>query len=578
MTKTRSTLSRRLALASPLTLGLVAAPIAAQTAANRFVPEDAQIVLRIAAPAKWNAQFGNTKIAGVITGQTFGPMLEQMQHGFTGAMTGEMDVEKELAESLWNDYQGDITVAIHFDLEDLGAAIEEERTPTMSVVIAMSPDGKFDLAEFARQIGDSFENQSGADIAEISAGDYTLRCEVSDEFGGSKPIMIDDCLVTVLSTNLEESAARMLASDGRRESVGAGKPLYVHVEAGAAVQSLLDVVAQKMDDNLNAPPLDVVQLLTDFGLTSLRDFELSLEADGAQVVLDAELGLNQRNSGIFGALAVDKKSLDTLRYVPASADAFSVQLFDIGALYDTIAKMTGSMSDILPMSWEDIENGFADAAKVRLREDLIANIGKEMLSLTDWKAHNEAAADADPGDFSAMFAGQAFAISLTNGKAFGDALETAMRSRGMHAARKSEEYQGVTLYRLRLAGAFEIEYAVTADLLLLALSSDEASRAQLRSILDARANPSAGLPKAVADAESHVPGGWNGVGVTPMGTVLSTVGDLLNEAPPGEVPMEVEQALGAISMLGKEMKRAGVDDAVQFIYSSPRGIRSIMRL
>lgn len=573
---TRPTVSSPLALALPA-LSLFATFATAQADPNRFVPRDAQVVMRIAAPAKWKAQFADTKVARVFGSQALAPMIEQVTTEISKGLeeAERQGVDPQLLEDSLSKYMGDTIIALRVDLEDLPAAIEEDRPPAMAMTMAASPDDSYDLAALAEAITAMAEERVGDRLTDVVVGDHTLRCVFAMPGNYmSLPTMIDGHFVMMFATDLERVGATMLATDNRREDTGVGKPMYLHVDVEQGVQTMLDVVGLQMENDINAPPIDVVQMLTDLGLGCLRTIEVSVAADGDQAVIETNLSTSSENRGLIGAFVLDRQSLDLLRYLPESAASFGCQPFDLGAVYTTVANVWGAASAMTPMSFEDVEFMFEDATTVRLREDLIDHIGKEVLYLSDYSA----AEDVDPDDISAMFAGSCYGLALTDGKAFGESLEKALRSRGMHAARKSEEYQGVKVYRLRLGGVIEVEYAVTDDLLLLTLGSDDSSRAQLRSVLDARANPRAGLPASLARHVDDVPAGWNGIGITPMATVMTQVGEMMAEAPPGELPPQMETLLKTMGMIGAEMKRAGVDDAVQFSYTSSTGIRTITRL
>jgi len=558
-------------------LGLLVATAAAQAAPNRFIPNDAQLVLRIAAPTKWAAQFTNTKLGQVLGGEALAPILDQFREGLEqGFERTKAAGNAELIDDLFDEYTGDLTIALHVDLEDLPAASEEDRLPAMAIMIALSPDDSYDLPALAESLHTTIEekNDGRLELREMIVGDYTLQVGVQSGGEVSSPHMIDDHLVMMFASDMERDGANMLSADNRRESAGSGKPLYVHIEAEQAISTLLDFVAEQMADDPMAPPIDVVQVLNDLGLGCLRNLDLSITADGDQVVMETNLGTSSENRGLFGSFVLDHASPRTLRYLPDSADSYACQAFDFGAVYRTIGDVWSSLDDIAPIAFEDVEIMFENATKVRLREDLIDHIDTEIIYLTDYAA----ADDLDPDDPTAFLAGSCYALSLRDGKAFGESLERALRSRGLHAARKSEDYQGVKVYRMRLAGAFEIEYAVTDDLLIVAPSSDDASRAQLRSILDARANPNTGIPEAIARHTDAVPSGWNGVGVTPVATLMSHIGDLMQQADLDDLPPEARAMLGMMATLGTEMKQAGIDQAVQFTYSSNNGIRTITRL
>ena len=61
----------------------------------------------------------------------------------------------------------------------------------------------------------------------------------------------------------------------------------------------------QMENDLNAPPIDVVQLLTDLGLSCVRSIELSIAADGEQLVVESSLATAAENHGLLGALLVE---------------------------------------------------------------------------------------------------------------------------------------------------------------------------------------------------------------------------------------------------------------------------------
>lgn len=569
-----------IAIRLPL-LGLLVATAAAQDIApNRFVPADAQLVMRMAAPTKWAAEFANTKIAQVFTGEGLAPLMGQFMEGFDRGIAEMKDegVDPELLDQLFNKYTGDIVVSVRIDLEDLPFAMEEDRQPQMALVLALSPDGSFDLPGLSESLTKVLEEKNGNETRDVVVGDYTLAVDMESDAQISFPKMIDDHLVMVFASDMETMGPAMLASDNRSESVGNGMPFFVHIDAEQALGTVLDFISEQLDNDPNAPPIDPSQVMTDLGLAALKSLDITLSADGEQAVLETNLATKSQNHGLLGAFLLDQGTPKTLRYLPESATAFACQAFDLGALYEAIGNMWTSMEAFMPMAFEDVELAFEDATKVRLREDLLDHIGSEVLYLADYDQAGEFENDGPEAAISAFFAGTCYALSLRDGKAFGESLEKTLRSRGLHAARKSDEYQGVKVYRLRVGGIFEIEYSVTDDLLLLALGSDESSRTQLRSILDARANPTVGIPDSISKHANKIPAGWNGIGVTPIGSLMEGIGSMMEEVAPGEMPPEAEMVLQVMGMIGKEMKAVGLDDAVQFTWATKGGIRTITRL
>ena len=158
------------------------------------------------------------------------------------------------------------------------------------------------------------------------------------------------------------------------------------------------------------------------------------------------------------------------------------------------------------------------------------------------------------------------------------ALETALRSRGLHAARKTEEYQGTKLHRLSLAAAVELEYAVTDDLLLLALGKDEGPHTHLRAVLDAKKAGATAPPESVTKRLRGLPEGFSGVGVSPVAdTMLNLVAFARKMAAGAPIPEETMAGFEMLSGLATEMKEAGVGTMVSATYVTKSGMRSVLR-
>jgi hypothetical protein len=80
--------------------------------------------------------------------------------------------------------------------------------------------------------------------------------------------------------------------------------------------------------------------------------------------------------------------------------------------------------------------------------------------------------------------GSCFVVPLRDAKLAAQNLDKALRARGMHAARKTEDYGDTKIYSLRLLGMMRVEYAFAADVFVLGLGDGEATRKNLRSVLD----------------------------------------------------------------------------------------------
>lgn len=131
---------------------------------------------------------------------------------------------------------------------------------------------------------------------------------------------------------------------------------------------------------------------------------------------------------------------------------------------------------------------------------------------------------------------------------------------------------------MTLLATIPLEYAITDDLLLLAIGDGERSRASLRGVLDAKAS---GTPTELpAEAKAHMaaaPAGWCGVGMTRPAETMAGLAKAMSEA--AAMGGEDDADAGQLGMIGSvleavagEMKRLGIDTWMAFVYSGPQSI------
>lgn len=574
---------QRLSLPLLFCTALVAQQTAAEPAVaqNRFVPADSCLVVRMAAPAKWQQQFGKTQVMKLLQAKTMAPLLERLQAG-DEAMLEELrsgGFDADLVEKLLHDYTGDLIVSLQVDWDDAAVAMGEGRTPAMSVVFALTPGAGLDLAALAAEIGKVTEREaeSHQPLRDVTVGDLRLRVGASDDvMQANVPAIVDGHLVVVMvfGGDFEPAATRLLGTADRFQGELGDQPLAVHARLAPMMATMLPALAEEGD--ANGAPFDVVAMLKGFGIGALDTFAMSVAADDQHATLEFGLALGDGDAGIFGAMLVDEQP-KLLALVPPASDWFSIGHVDWNAIYGTLTKLWDELADVVPMSREDAEGAFAEAMKVRLREDLFAHLGTEMMTLQTYDP-NAAAEDLDEDPMSAL--GQmCFAVSLRNGKAFGEALETALRARGMHASRKTEEYGDTKIYLLRLAGLLEVEYAVTDDMLLLAPGKGEGGRRNLRAVLDAKKQGAAGEPPAVLQAHlKDLPAGWSGVSVAPVAAMLASFRTgLAAAAASGEFPADLDEVTAVLEGLAGDVQRLGIEHLISTTYTTKRSLKARLR-
>ena len=549
---------------------------------NRFVPQDSCLVLRLGAPATWQQQFATTQVAKLLQSKALAPMVEGTSKGVAevlGKIREEGKVDADLVKGLLEDYRGSLVFSLQLDFDDLQSAMEEDRPPHMTAVFALSPDGAFDLGALAQTLQKAAEGAPNTRVTDLKVDEHLLRVAQQTQMQMSLPAMIDGHLVILLGDDLEKTAAKTLAAEGRHEHAGDDAPMFCHVELGKVIAAITRIATQQMDMTGNELPFAIDQMVADLGFACLESFEMQLGAEDKRLAASVSLTTNGGDRGLFGSFLVLQGQPKLLRYVPPAAEFFGVGGLDLGALYRTIAKVWTSLADVVPMSLGDAEAAFTEATKVRLKEDLLDHLGTEFLTIGDLQAQMAAAGnlseDQDPAE---AMSGYLLGLSLRSGKAFGEALEKALRSRGLHAGRKTEEYQGSKVHRLKVAGVLDLEYAVTDDLLLLAFGSDESSHRDLRAILDQRASGAAEPSEAMQKRLADLPEGWNGLSVTPMASLIGGVRQALTVLETtAELP---EAAAGILQMLdgvAGELQRLGLHEMVGTTHATERSWTSRLR-
>ncbi|MEZ6035983.1 MAG: hypothetical protein R3F29_00790 [Planctomycetota bacterium] len=566
---------RKLALAASLLL----APLGAQTAAqnaNRFVPEGSTIVFRMASPAKWKDKFGKTQAAKLLQSNTLAPMMQQFEAAWQMGLdearnSGEIDVD--LIESMLTDWQGDIVVSMQMDIAEMVSVMQTGGEPTISGTMVMTPGGNFDLTRFSAEVMRLAEEQN--EMHDLVVGDITLRAGTPP--GGRMDLAIcpdvDGALVMMFGTDLEASAERLLAKDHRSAVPMGDGPLFMHMDL-SWISSVIDAAIDGQ-----APPeaaAIVEDLMRLLGASALRGINLDIDTEGEHVLGNLQLQLTKNDRGLLDVIGTAASGTPKLlRAVPANAEAFSVSSLDLGKLYTIVAEAWATFGDQVPMSFDDAMQAFADATKVRLKEDLLDHLAGEMMSVQDVEAMMNAEFDPDEDNPMAMLDGTVYGIGLKDGAAFGKSLETALRARGMHAGRKTEEYGTHQVHRLKLGGLIELEYVVTDDLLLLGVGNGEGTSRALRSVLDARATGDTELPEVVRKHAEGMPAGWNGIGATPIASMMRMMSTAMAMNP--NVGEELEMASMVMNGLAAELTRLGLGSMTSATYVDQNGITARMR-
>lgn len=520
----------------------------------RFVPDDAQVVLRIAAPARWVEAFAGTRVAKLLASDAVAPLLADARHAIDGLLAQVQQhsgLDPELLLGFWNGYRGEIVVGAHFDEAGLSPERLDDGWP-FTVSIAFTPDPGFDLGPLTEAVTRALEKVASRPLGDVVLGEHRLR-GTRDELAPAVtlPARIDGHTVLLLG-DVERQGARMLERATRKAPVaGPVAPLSLHADL-RPLRNALGLLVEHAGET-NATPIDIV-MLRDFGFRALESLSLAVAPAGEHTVLTAEVATGAEDRGLFDLFAPSTDPRRLLRRLPAAADAWWSLPLDVRALYALVERTWKQLGDDVPMSFDDAIAAANGALKIRLEEDLIDHLGTGVLQIqdVDEAMDLEAMVDAMADNPIGATNNGCYVVSLRDGKAFGAALETALRARGLHAARKTEEYQGTKVHRLRIAGFVQLEYAVTDDLLLVASGHGESAGRLLRGVLDTgAAGGGAELPAAVTAHAAAVPKDWTAFSSTPLARTLLNVGRMV----------------AALEELGESMTDGKFDDLLKRVAS-----------
>lgn len=485
-----------------------------------FVAKDAVVVVQIDGPAALRTAFAQTRLAKALRAQAiaqaWAPLSKEIDEVIAEARK-EAPFDLDLVLRILDGYSGRATLALHLDAQH--AAGPEPGFPGV-VVIALAGDGSSDLAGIGETLRKASEGSGAKGLRDLKAGDVVLRVATEDEIEFTLPAMVEGQLVSFVGGDLEKRVPRLLAlrpAEGHLPTEDQrAKGLHAFVDGKAFLRLLL----QLAEENGTDLPMDPATLFAALGCDTVRDLHVHAAPAGEHLLVRVSLGYEGTPRGLTAIYAAeDAGAPHLLPLVPRALPLWSVSPFRIREMFAMVAGVWDLLGDTLPMSREDGERKFAEFFKVRLREDLLAHLGDEMLSVVDagaMAAGRREAEDAGRGgeDPFAELSGVALALELRDAKAFGASFERLIRSRGLHTARKREEYQGQTVFAQRILGSAGFEYAITDRVFVIGIGN--AGARGLRAILDEEAARKAGQPPAEMHPDIHArlalcPKGYEGI-------------------------------------------------------------------
>jgi hypothetical protein len=540
--------SRLLPSASRLVgLCAISALLEAQDVA-RFLPPDPMISLRAVGPREVGERMAETNYGRLLADPAAAPIRELPGKLLDIALEEVGDPRAEAhvrrAYELLRDYGGRMSAAASFDFDESS----EDAIRGLLIGIVLEPDGKTDFAaviEMFRDAANDAEMEQrtvGTDESgfTIARGDNRMELAL--------PRVIDGHLVCYLGFDLEQAVARLgeqpaVAAETNAPDASSTSLMDLHVDVGRLVSS--GALRAGSSGELDLEVVDaVVKRL------GLKHFDMSLRADGEFFRSDYAISATAASS-ILDVLQPNIESTPIAMLAPPNHENWTTVRLDLSEILNLVRDVTmATRGDDL---FELIDQ-LSPELGVDIRRDLIGVLDGQVLILNDSFAALAAVGEDDDEDLESagLYSG---VIGLRDSKAFDATLEKLLRSRGLHAARKTTEYRGVPIRTIN-AAIVQLSYAIVNE--GIAFGVGRIGVDSVRSIIDASLAATDGqrqirFPERFAERRRRLGEGWRDFQITSSSgyagllkeAVASELGDLEDEPDAAMVLAAVRPAIDA---------------------------------
>lgn len=489
----------------------------------RYVPKDADFVVRMAGPAKFAQDFAGTNLGKALSDPEVMPFWGKLVAHYQTQMELDADGPSEEDQvrmakllELLKGYSGEVVFAVRGDWE----AIAETDDMIGAAIFAWS--GGQQGAEITKLVTELLPDAAGGVV--VGGANASLREGKQQEWLG--PMEHAGNTVLIVGQELQ-SRARCFFEDlpEPAEVAAMGKGSFAMV---MRLQRLMKVARNSMMRDMMLP----VWVSEQLGLDAVEECSFFAYPDGKFVAQEIELRFNGKPRGLVGVMCPPKGVRpELLDYRPADASSYAAAPFDIAHLQKLYETTFANYADELPMDRATLEQMFTKMTKLDLTKDVLAHIGNGYMRIDDLSA----VADIDEDEPESVqnakeqISEACYVVKLNDGKAFAKSLDTAIRARGLHVARKREAYGDHKIYRMTLLGMLELEYVVTDSLLVVGVGSGEGTKRNLRGVIDAGdavANGDAPeFRSEVAMRIAQLPNGWGGIQVGSLVEILDVIID-----------------------------------------------------
>lgn len=496
---------------------------AAQGGAARFMPAKATISFEVDGPAKFIERFADTNFGAMMASQDFGDLWARAMTLADDAMAAEGDVPPE-AKELWDvvrttfgAYEGRVTGAVSLEMRGF------EDPPKFTFVVACSPSDETDFSEVVRLMAEAAaESGDVLTAATTGGGDEVELVKVDEDISLMLPVINDGHLVFAVG-QLDAWIAQLGAEDadeaGGSAASQTAEDAGAHIRVDRSLWSSLVSMLRSSDDFEIVRALDVLGPMIG-RVETLGDLTFTLRPAGKYTETVAEIGFASDEPHLFELLWPEGATpRDLLPLMPRDGSSIDSVSFNVPALIEAAKEMLAGGE----FTFEQAEEQVAQNLGLQLRADLLDHIAGTAMWGTS--------VDPEFEDVSIYVA-----LGLKDGAAFEKSIDKALRSQGMHAGRKTEEYRGRNTYQLNL-GFFALTWAFTDKALLLGFGTEPGEA--VRVMLDGDNARVAGddpepWPAEIAKRIEALPQGWGMISIAWGGAlgVEATADALLADALP----------------------------------------------
>lgn len=524
-----------LALSSLASLASLQGGVAAQDLA-RFLPKDAQFTVVCDGPAR---------IAERLAATNFGRLFADPDAAPIRAIPGrarEMLVKLAERESVPLDvgslfdrlavYGGRMAIGAHVDL----AASVEAKAPRFLISFVVEPHESIDLEALAADLQRAVdESDAGTQALEFGPGFQAAIDENGD--GATVPRVVDGHLVMFAGSGLGTALARIFDD---HEGLGVTLPAASDESMiwgrgdGELLRFFADMAALAEEDgnpgfgDPSMPPSAILRAI--FERLALTEFEAGTAPFGEHLRSVGHILTDASVPNLLDILQPQEKSTPLLALVPALHPIWTSIRIDAAGLYDLICDVAElAQPGLRGMLAESLQQEFG----IDLQKDLLDAFDGQLVMLTDTFANFEGLAPgASLEDMEEVKGLYSFVLGLRDPPAFEKVLDGILRSRGLHAARKTVEYRNTKLRSMNVV-VVQLHYAFVPEGIALGLG--EAGAENVRKIVDqsiARAEGQAPVSHSerIQKRLALLQSGWRDLSISDIAVPSSTMNQLMDLA------------------------------------------------